>query len=318
MNSLNFYYIIMASYLISYLIYNSLRSIDIQSLFSNSDSNPFLSIIAIIISITTVVISWYLHKHRINYEISNEHFNQIKNQVITPLLTLLKTNYNDLPSIEEIKNKSNIYGVLKFDYSTNYITDSGNYNIGENINLDCDLTIDCLDSHYIKLITIWNDTIILNEEKVVNLEKLRKYIQSKLQYQLEPIFFDKEKNKQEFQLNKYIDHFIKLLETNSYKESLIEIYNPGYDWRQLNFNSIGPIFTGTLQLCQTLKTSLVAINHEILNNNVTVEYLQSNKKINSQVRLFYNTLKKIFYATKLKFVKQYWFQKKCEFVKEDI
>ena len=193
MNSLNFYYIIMASYLISYLIYNSLRSIDIQSSFSNSDSNPFLSIIAIIISITTVIISWYLHKHRINYEISNEHFNQIKNQVITPLLTLLKTNYNDLPSIEEIKNKSNIYGVLKFDYSTNYITDSGNYNIGENINLDCDLTIDCLDSHYIKLITIWNDTIILNEEKVVNLEKLRKYIQSKLQSQLEPIFFDKEK-----------------------------------------------------------------------------------------------------------------------------
>ena len=324
MNPRNFFYVLMALIWISFLIYNSFTGYtEIRSLISElfySYSSPFLSIIAIVISVTSILISWYVHKHRIDYEISTEHFDQIRNNVIKPLLTLLKTKPHDLPSIEEIKNKSNIYGILNFDYSINFSDDmtTNHYNIGENIDLDCDLTIDFLENHYIKLIPLWNNTIILNKNKFEKLTTLKISIQNKIKYQLDIIFFDKEKNKKEFQLNKYIDHFIELLENNSYKESLFKIHDSGNNSYDLTFNSRGSIFSGSIKLCEKLQNSLVIINNEILNDTLTFEYLQSNKKIYSHVRLFYLSLKNISYMKKLKFEKQYGFKKNCEFVKEDI
>lgn len=311
----------MVSLLFFYLIFNlflvdeKFRVFFINALLS--DLTPSLGIIATIISIASILISWYVHRHRIDYEISREHFKQLKNQVIKPLLTLLEKDYNNLPSVEEIKNKSNIYGFLQVGHAVHYIHDSGTLEIGNDIILDCDLIIDFLENHYLKLISLWNDAFALIHKKNVNLEKLKNYLKIKLQSDVDKEFFNSEKNKQEFKSNEYIDHFIKLLETDSYKETLFEIRKTGYDWKNLNFDTV-VIFVGESLLCEKLKTILININNDILNHDTIIEYLKSNKETNKQLRIFYTTLKNVSFRTKLKFEKFDWYKKRCEFVKENI
>jgi hypothetical protein len=176
---------------------------------------------------------------------------RLKKNVIQPILFISKRK-QEIPSIEEIKDKSNIYSVIEYDQKL--IDESGQLIYDQNIILDCDLCIDFLENHYPQLIDIWNKTYNAIRERENNLGTLRNHIIKTLEKQIGNIFLTTSTEiVVKFKHEKFSDQLVNKFIKNQYDSNLFTIEKTSHEnLYDLNFPDF-LILRSSLKNCNILK-----------------------------------------------------------------
>jgi len=259
-------------------------------------------------------IAWKINRRRIDLDALTEHFKEIKDDVIKPLVHGMTTlSYYHLPSLHALHNDELKSTILRYIY------------------LDIELGRDFLDNHYPEIIPLWNKIAQSGEDIDSKMYLLTKFIyqrisaecsSSGIEYRSSKLYTTSGTNG--IPIVEFSDSLKNLILADSYHESRLYVDSkPSQNWICIDAdmpyghgiyfssdeNRIHEVLPQIRRICNT-------INNEVADE--IAQYRILNNTIDRSLREFQRKLNIILYKTKLPLKKERLFIVKCRFIKADL
>jgi hypothetical protein len=289
---------------------------DLASINQFFKDYPFLSplLASGISALIGAGIALKINRRRIDLDALIEHFKEIKNGVIRPLLHGITTlSYYHLLSVHALHEDELKSTILRYLY------------------LEIELGRDFLDNHYPQIMPLWNKIAQSSEDIDSKMYLLTKFIDQRISAECSSLGIEYRHSKVDtssgtggIPITEFSDALKNLILTGSYHESRLSIDSkPPQTWIYIDAdipsgraiyyssdeNRIHKVLTQLRRICNN-------INNDVADE--IAQYHTLNNTIDISLREFQRKLNIILHKTKLPLKKKWIFIVKCNFIKADL